>query len=103
MEIMRWRILYRVAARSKRRCCRLFLPNNAITPHRFTAIRPRWLAVPVSVGRAAARITRHGRSLRVIALSIGIAWVNPDAAKFCWLLLAVTPRIADRWSSRQSV
>ena len=29
MESMRWRILYRVASLSKRRCSRLFLPNNA--------------------------------------------------------------------------
>jgi hypothetical protein len=29
--------------------------------------------------------------------------VNPDAAKYCWLLLAVAPRVADRWSSRQAV
>jgi len=33
-------------------------------------------------------------------LSIGIAWVNTDAAKYCWLLLAVAPRVADRWSGR---
>ncbi len=36
----------------------------------------------------------------VIVLSIGIAWVNTDAAKYCWLLLAVAPRVADRWSGR---
>jgi len=41
-------------------------------------------------------------SVLVIALSIGIAWVNPNAAKYFWLLLAVAPRIADHWSSRQS-
>jgi len=41
-------------------------------------------------------------SVLVIALSIGIAWVNPNVAKYCWLLLAVAPRIADLWSSRRS-
>jgi hypothetical protein len=41
-------------------------------------------------------------SVFVIVLSIGISWVNTDAAKYCWLLLAVAPRIADRWSSRRS-
>jgi hypothetical protein len=40
-------------------------------------------------------------SVFVIVLSIGISWVNTDAAKYCWLLLAVAPRIADRWSSRR--
>jgi TMEM175 potassium channel family protein len=45
---------------------------------------------------------RAAASVFVIVLSIGIAWVNPSAAKYCWLLLAVAPRIADRWSGRQS-
>lgn len=45
---------------------------------------------------------RVAASVLVIALSIGFAWVNPNAAKYCWLLLAVVPRIADHWSSRQS-
>jgi uncharacterized membrane protein len=40
-------------------------------------------------------------SVFVIVLSIGISWVNTGAAKYCWLLLAVAPRIADRWSSRR--
>ena len=38
-------------------------------------------------------------SVFVIVLSIGIAWVNTGAAKYCWLLLAVAPRVADRWTS----
>jgi uncharacterized membrane protein len=46
---------------------------------------------------------RAAASVVVIALSIGIAWVNPDVAKYFWLLLAVAPRVADRWSRRQSV
>jgi uncharacterized membrane protein len=54
-----------------------------------------------------AQETRTGQyrvaaSILVIALSMGIAWVNPNAAKYFWLLLAVAPRIADYWSSRQS-
>lgn len=44
---------------------------------------------------------RSAASIFVIALSIGIAWVNAGAAKYCWLLLAVAPRIADRWSRRR--
>ena len=44
---------------------------------------------------------RSAASIFVVALSIGIAWVNTDLAKYCWLLLAVAPRIADRWSSRR--
>jgi len=44
---------------------------------------------------------RSAASIFIVALSIGIAWVNTDAARYCWLLLAVAPRIADRWSSRR--
>jgi TMEM175 potassium channel family protein len=48
----------------------------------------------------AARL-RAAASVFVIALSIGIAWINTDAAKYFWLLLAVAPRIAERWTSRR--
>jgi uncharacterized membrane protein len=44
---------------------------------------------------------RVAATVAVIALSIGIAWVSP-AAKYLWLLLAVVPRFADRWSRRRS-
>ncbi|HEX6519242.1 MAG TPA: TMEM175 family protein [Streptosporangiaceae bacterium] len=48
----------------------------------------------------AARL-RAAASIFVIAVSIGIAWINTDAAKYFWLLLAVAPRIAERWASRR--
>ena len=44
---------------------------------------------------------RAAASVFVIVLSIGIAWVNTGAAKYCWLLLAIAPRVADRWTSRR--
>jgi uncharacterized membrane protein len=44
---------------------------------------------------------RAAASTFVIVLSIGIAWVNTGAAKYCWLLLAVAPRVAERWSARR--
>jgi uncharacterized membrane protein len=44
---------------------------------------------------------RAAASAFVIVLSIGIAWVNIGAAKYCWLLLAVVPWVADRWSGRR--
>ena len=37
----------------------------------------------------------------VIGLSIGLAWVNTSVAKYCWLLIAVAPRAANRWSARR--
>jgi uncharacterized membrane protein len=45
---------------------------------------------------------RVAASVLVIALSIGIAWVNPNAAKYLWLLLAIAPRIADHRSRTPS-
>jgi uncharacterized membrane protein len=53
-----------------------------------------------SARQARAEWARMVASVFVIVLSIGIAWVNTDAAKYCWLLLAVAPRVADRWSGR---
>jgi uncharacterized membrane protein len=44
---------------------------------------------------------RAAASTFVIVLSIGIAWVNTGAAKYCWLLLAIAPRVAERWSARR--
>ena len=50
------------------------------------------------------RATRYrvAASVLVIAVSMVLAWVNPDAAKYCWLLLAVAPRLADRLSGRRA-
>ena len=42
---------------------------------------------------------RVAAAVFVIVLSIGLAWVNTDVAKYCWLLLAVAPAAADRWST----
>jgi uncharacterized membrane protein len=44
---------------------------------------------------------RVAASMLVIVVSIGIAWVNTDAAKYCWLLLAAAPRAADFLSGRR--
>ena len=49
----------------------------------------------------AARM-RVAASAFVIVFSIGLAWVNTGAAKYCWLLLAVAPQVADRWSRRHA-
>ena len=64
--------------------------------------RRKDLMTAESVPETRAAQYRVAASVLVIALSIGIAWVNPAAAKYCWLLLAVAPRVADHWSSRQS-
>jgi uncharacterized membrane protein len=33
----------------------------------------------------------------VILASIGLAWVNTDVAKYCWLLIALVPYVVRRW------
>ena len=45
---------------------------------------------------------RSAGAAAVIGVSIGVAWVNTDAAKYCWLLLALVPRVIDRWSARHA-
>jgi len=35
-----------------------------------------------------------------LALSIGLAWVNTSAAKYCWLLIQLAPWLADRCAAR---
>jgi uncharacterized membrane protein len=49
----------------------------------------------------AARL-RVAAAVFVIVLSIGLAWVNTDVAKYCWLLLGVAPAAADRWSASRT-
>jgi uncharacterized membrane protein len=45
------------------------------------------------------------RSLAVVAavsLSVGLAWVSTDIAKYCWLLIAAAPWAASRWTARRA-
>jgi uncharacterized membrane protein len=62
--------------------------------------RRRLLAAETERETQAAHL-RSAASVLVIVLSIGISWVNTDAAKYCWLLLAAAPRVADFWSDRR--
>jgi uncharacterized membrane protein len=62
--------------------------------------RRKDLVTPESAQQAQAAQYRVAASVFIIALSIVIAWVNPGAAKYFWLLLAASPHIADRWSRR---
>ena len=50
---------------------------------------------------AAWRALLRGAGVAVVLVaSMGIAWVNPGAAKYIWLLLAVVPWAVDRWLRR---
>ena len=51
-----------------------------------TEARMRWARVTVVVF--------------AVALSIGLAWVNTSAAKYCWLLIPLAPWAANRWAAR---
>jgi uncharacterized membrane protein len=44
-----------------------------------------------------AILLRGEASVLVLAVSMGLAWVNAGNAKYVWLLLAVVPRAVDRW------
>jgi uncharacterized membrane protein len=61
------------------------------------------LATPDADPRAArAGVVRAVGTSVVIVVSIGLAWVNTDVAKFCWLLIAVVPVVTDRWMRRSA-
>ncbi len=60
------------------------------------------LGTPETPQQTRAARYRVAGSVLVIAASIVLAWVNPDAAKYCWLLLAVTPGLAERLSGRHA-
>jgi len=57
---------------------------------------------PETAQQTRAARYRVAGSVLVIAASIVLAWVNPDAAKYCWLLLAVAPRFAESLSGRRA-
>jgi len=45
-----------------------------------------------------AGLMRTAGATLVLVISMGLAWWNTDAAKYCWLLLALVPRVVDWWS-----
>jgi len=64
--------------------------------------RRKDLVTPESAQHMRVARYRVAASVLVIVVSIVLAWINPDAAKYCWLLLAFAPRFADLWSSRRA-
>jgi uncharacterized membrane protein len=47
-----------------------------------------------------AGLLRGAGVAAVLVASMGLAWVNAGNAKYLWLLLAVVPRVVDRWLQR---
>ncbi len=67
----------------------------------LTLGRRRGLMTPGSHAQAVRdSFLRTAGAAVVIGASIGLAWVNTDLAKYCWLLLAVVPRVVTLWSQR---
>ncbi len=60
------------------------------------------LTSQTDAGEVRAGLTRAAATAIVICLSIGLAWVNTSVAMYCWLLIAVAPRAANRWSARHA-
>jgi len=43
---------------------------------------------------------RAAATVIVVAVSVGLAWVNPDAAKYCWVLIPIAVWTAEHRSAR---
>jgi len=58
--------------------------------------------VAIAPADVEVRATRGRVTVVMIALavSIGLAWVNTSAAKYCWLLILLAPWAANRWAAR---
>jgi uncharacterized membrane protein len=63
----------------------------------------RWGLLGGDVGTpdVAALRVRTAAVILVVALSIGLAWVNTTAAKYCWVLIPVVQWAADRRFTRR--
>ena len=58
------------------------------------------LVAPADAAEDRARRARVTVVVLAVALSIGLAWVNTSAAKYCWLLIPLAPWAANRWAAR---
>ena len=64
----------------------------------ITAAQRKGLLKPT----ANAQVIRSGRVralgiMLVVAASMGVAWYSPEVAKYMWFLIAVVPRVMNRW------
>ena len=62
--------------------------------------RRHLLSADTDAGEMRALLARAAATVLVVALSAGLAWVNPTAAKFCWLLIPVAQWASERRSAR---
>ncbi len=62
----------------------------------------RWdlLAGDVDARDVWAMRARAAAIVMVVALSVGLAWVNTTAAKYCWVVIPVVQWAAERRSAR---
>jgi len=62
--------------------------------------RRRVLIGPADATEARVRWARVTVVVIAVGLSVGLAWANTSAAKYCWLLIPLAPWAANRWSAR---
>lgn len=62
--------------------------------------RWRLMARDIDAGEAWALWARATAVVIVVAVSVGLAWVNTTAAKYCWVLIPVVQWAAERRSAR---
>ena len=75
----------------------------AIVATRVTLLfgrRKHLLSADTDAGEMRALLARAAATVLVVASSAGLAWVNPTAAKFCWLLIPVAQWASERRSAR---
>ena len=58
------------------------------------------LTAPPGATEAWAHRARVTLIVFAVSLSIGLAWGNTTAAKYCWLLIPLAPWAANRWATR---
>ena len=58
------------------------------------------MAGEIDAGEIRALRARAAALVIVVAVSIGLAWVNPAAAKYCWVLIPIAVWTAEHRSAR---
>ena len=79
----------------------LLLASLAAQGTTVLARRQGLLAAQADPWQRRTRLLNTVADCLIVALSLGVAWVSPTGAKFCWLLFALAPWLIDRMLARQ--
>ena len=55
------------------------------------------LGADIGAWDVSALRVRAAAIVMVVAVSAGLAWVNPTAAKYCWALIPIVHWAAEHW------